>query len=831
MRIAQLNVNHSWGAQDLLIQWMRENNVAIACIAEPHTVPESSLWYSDLDGSAAVHWLPHVCPVEVIPVESGDGFVVVRIGLIRIYSVYFSPNERRDLFEERLDRIAASVRGARPSPVLIAGDFNAASVCWGSVRTNPRGESVEEWAASLDLVLLNRGAVPTCVRTQGSSVVDLTWCSSNMSAKMMDWRVILDLETLSDHSLIMMEMRHCRSKPSHLNGDREQFPKWSTRNLDHDLLSAALILKDWLCPQPLNCEAEVAAQELEDLLTEASDVAAPRCKGQPSRRQTYWWNRDLADLRRKCNAMRRKMVKFRRRRNIVEAEITRAALRNLQRVLRAAIARAKTMAWQELISTLERYPWGRPYQTVMQRLKPRSLAATERMEVSTLTRVVRGLFPDYPGAEIPLIVQRPDMAFEPVTLEEVKSAVRDIKRQNTAPGPDGITIGVLLSLMAAVPGRFRDCINACISQGRFPRCWKVARLVLIPKAGKPHGLPSSYRPLCLLSEVGKLYERILARRIMLRVDERGRFSCRQFGFCKGKSICDAVDSLSKVVSRAIANRGVCVAVSLDIRNAFNTLPWPIIRDALNWWRMPQYLKTIIADYLSCRYIKYVSQDGMVRRTRVSCGVPQGSVLGPLLWNITYDLVLRLQVPSTCMVLCYADDTMVVAEGRTIPAAISSVNRGLVTTVKGIRALGLSIAPDKTEAIVFRSRRCRALLKPVRVENTDVMPIPVITYLGILLDEHWTFADHFQAMCVRGRKIVTTLSRIMPNIGGPSERRRVLYMHVLHSVLLYGAPIWGKLAKNRGAIREYRSMQKQVAIRVICAYLSGGRLTSCKGSSH
>lgn len=112
------------------------------------------------------------------------------------------------------------------------------------------------------------------------------------------------------------------------------------------------------------------------------------------------------------------------------------------------------------------------------------------------------------------------------------------------------------------------------------------------------------------------------------------------------------------MTRSIRNRGACVAVSLDVRNAFNSLPWPAIRDALDIWRMPQPIKWIIADYLRCRHIEYVTQDGAKVRSRVYQGVPQESVLGPLLWNLTYNQVLKFRVLLSCRVICYADDTLI-----------------------------------------------------------------------------------------------------------------------------------------------------------------------------
>lgn len=83
-------------------------------------------------------------------------------------------------------------------------------------------------------------------------------------------------------------------------------------------------------------------------------------------------------------------------------------------------------------------------------------------------------------------------------------------------------------------------------------------------------------------------------------------------------------------------------------------------------------------------------------------------------------------------------------------------------------MGLSIAPDKTKAIVFRSRRCSMPLAMVRVRGVEVAPRPSIIYLDIVLDEFWTFAHHFRTMCDKGRRVVSALTGIMPNLGVPQK---------------------------------------------------------------
>lgn len=113
--------------------------------------------------------------------ERGRGFVVALWGETVVVGVYFSPNRSRAELEEYLGEVEAAIRRHLPRPVLVAGDLNAKSGAWGSSVTNAKGATVEEWMEGLDLLVLNRGRAPTCVRDRGGSVIDVTFGSSQIA--------------------------------------------------------------------------------------------------------------------------------------------------------------------------------------------------------------------------------------------------------------------------------------------------------------------------------------------------------------------------------------------------------------------------------------------------------------------------------------------------------------------------------------------------------------------------------------------------------------------------------------------------------------------------
>ena len=165
----------------------------------------------------------------------------------------------------------------------------------------------------------------------------------------------------------------------------------------------------------------------------------------------------------------------------------------------------------------------------------------------------------------------------------------------------------------------------------------MAKLTLIPKPGRPPDSPSAFRPICLLDEAGKLFERIVASRLAEHLAQEGPdLSENQYGFQRERSTIDAIESVKSNAQAALRQGGKVLAVSIDIVNAFNSIPWDRIRRALIKHRVPTYLRNIIGSYLSDRAIIYRNEGGIVLKKPVNRRVPQGSVLGPLLWNLGFN---------------------------------------------------------------------------------------------------------------------------------------------------------------------------------------------------
>lgn len=829
VRFLQANLNHCGLAQDLLSQRVRTERTDVVLVSDPHMASvRSPEWLTSAGSGRAAIWVVSD-NITVADVTRDTEFVTARLCGIQVISCYVSPSLNTTEFDEFLLKLSDKIRSfRRGTPILVAGDFNARAAAWGDWITNARGSVLCSLLESHELVILNEGSTPTFRRGRGS-VIDITLVNEGLTQRVSGWKVLEDEFNGSDHNYLQFSVdEHGLAEFRAPTGSHIGWNVIGGVNLE--TLKTGLLLAEWLgnrATQPLaGTESQIAA--LETRIAAACDFALPKKptarRGKPP---LHWWNGEIAQLRQMCQRKKRAKTRINARIHHLRdraqetglefdeqrADITLNSaveeLRAAKRELKKAIRRSKAEGWKELVRTVDEDPFGKPYKVVMKKLC--GPPAISRMENETLQHITSTLFPVHP----PLNYQTHapiDVTSELFSRDEVNNAVFRIGCRKTSPGPDGINTKIIDAIHKIQPELLLNTYNRCLTDGVFPAQWKKARVVLIRKNQKPENVPSSYRPLCLLNDMGKVLEYLLSIRLKAHVDATGGLSANQFGFRKGRSTDDAVTLLHRRVVAAKNVDKFCVAIAIDIKNAFNSIGWRHIMGSLRKWNVPMHLLRMFESYFKERRAYIDSME-----ITVSGGVPQGSVVGPMLWNLTYDEVLSLQLEEDCELIGFADDTLVVVSAKNIPDLEERANRALRVVADRVNELGLEIEVNKTEVVLFTNKN-KYTLPRIHLNETPLEVKNEMSYLGIVVSKTLLYKSHINRAAEKAERILTQLSRIMPNIGGPREARRKLLIAVVQSVLLYGAPTWAHTLPYVPAnVAALNRVQRRALLRSICGY--------------
>lgn len=804
MKVLQLNLNHCEAAHDLLAQTVRDLNIQLVMISEPYKHPGTQLWVSDASSKASI-WSCDRHLFQNATISAENGFVRAKLYGINFYSCYAPPSLSIEEFNDLMDRLTKDVK--QYFPVAIAGDFNAWAVDWGSKETNEKGKALLEAMSSLDVVLLNIGDEPTFARGEASSIVDVTFVSSNLAKGNNSWRVS-EVYTASDHRAIVWEVTNSR-KHGTRRSSKSNARRWKVSYFNPNVLRVAL--------NDHPASGKNATEKVNDVMRrviEACDATMPRKKSSNVHSHpVYWWNDNIATLRRECIKTRRLAQRGRKKPSFDKLE---ANYKEARRKLNKAIKSSKKRCWDDLLEEVEKDTWGRPYKVVMTRLKSQPMT-TPTCPI-LLERIVTTLFPQQlefdHGTERFRVDKIPS-----VTEEELIEACGRVGNTK-APGPDGIPNIALKAAIHAATGMFLDVYDSCLQEGTFPTTWKQQRLVLLPKGKKPPEEPSSYRPLCMLDSAGKILERIVHKRIEPYAE--AHLSDNQYGFRRGRSTLDAIDLVVETARVAITGtrwrRGTkqyCLVVTLDVQNAFNSAKWDFITNALNRMEVPGYLQRMITSYFTNRILQYDTEKGP-KWYKVTGGVPQGSVLGPLLWNVMYDGLLKLVLPSETKLVAFADDVAIVIVSKHLEEINFTFDETFSKIRQWMHSAGLKLAEHKTEAVLVTGRKL-VETTTLQVGDYELTTQPYIRYLGVMIDSRLSFKKQVEYASAKASTVRATLCRLMPNIGGPKQRRRKLLSSVITSVLTYGIAIWGGALKTNASRRILTSVYRLSALRIASAY--------------
>ena len=336
---------------------------------------------------------------------------------------------------------------------------------------------------------------------------------------------------------------------------------------------------------------------------------------------------------------------------------------------------------------------------------------------------------------------------------------------------------------------FRNLIRT----GDFPSAWRTANVTPIPKTSPPSIHPENYRPISITPCISKVYEKIICDRLMRYVEGKHLLPDGQFAYRKGLGSCDALLSMVCNFQSSLDRGAESCAISLDFSAAFDRINHSALIYRLRLMGIGGSLLSVILNFVSNR-TQRVHVDGYLgRSSQVMSGVPQGSVLGPLLfilftadmWNVVENNFIA-----------YADDATLFSSIDSPADRISvsaALNRDLANIVDWCRIWGMKLNAKKTQIIYFsRSRTQNPQHPPLLIDGQVLESSDTMKILGVILDSKLTFEQHISVLASTLSRQVGLLRKSLRIFNDPIIAKKCFFTFLL-PIFEYCSPVWGSAA--------------------------------------
>lgn len=380
--------------------------------------------------------------------------------------------------------------------------------------------------------------------------------------------------------------------------------------------------------------------------------------------------------------------------------------------------------------------------------------------------------------------------FSPTSPNEIARLILKL-RNNCSAGIDGIKSQALKYVAHIVAPTLSHICNQMLTMGIFPDKLKIARVSVIHKGGEQNSF-ANYRPISVLSVFSKVAENVINTRLVSFLEKINAISNQQYGFQKGKSTEQALLRVKDEIINNIEGKRFMVRLFLDLKKAFDSVNHKVLLLKLPYYGIRGTPLDLIKSYLSsrvqCTSVNGVSSSYMDIRT----GVPQGSILGPLLFLLHINDIVN--IPCTPSMVMYADDTNIFFSGCDINSVASDANTWLAGLSKWLTANKIELNVQKTKFILFRPKNKIIDTEPIiTFRNNALSRVDSIRFLGVIFNERLTWTDHVDRVCSKVSSSVGIIYKMRNLL--PLWFKKQMYYALVQSYLHYCLLVWGSTTQS------------------------------------
>ena len=410
--------------------------------------------------------------------------------------------------------------------------------------------------------------------------------------------------------------------------------------------------------------------------------------------------------------------------------------------------------------------------------------------------------------ELPKVKSQNSFFLFPTDREEIVKIIKLLKPK-TSSGHDNISAKFIKQVSDGLITPFVHIVNLSLSTGIVPAAMKKAKVIPIFKNSGEVTIMKNYRPVSLLPVLSKVLERIVYNRLFHYLIKKSILHKSQYGFQKDLSTEQAILEMQDRLVDILNNKDCCVGIFMDLSKAFDTLDHRILLKKLSHYGIRGISLDWFQNYLTDR-CQYVSINGTNSDLLpITCGVPQGSILGPLLFLIYInDLPL---VSKKAVTVLFADDTNALYTGKTYEELAHVVCHDLNILSDWFKCNKLALNELKTKYIIFHKR----FNKPpenfeIKLNGIALERVEVTKFLGVLIQENLSWNKHIDQVCNKIARSTALLAKLKHYV--PRYVLLIIYNSLCLSHISYALSVWGNSPIS--SLKRLISLQKR-GIRHVC----------------